>query len=97
MHNVFHNWSPLRILAALNGGLILLYLGLIAFVMSYAAMHVEYAQSLRETQAAVGTLEAKYLAQVSGITTTDYAALGYQKPLSQAFVPSTPTAAINIR
>lgn len=66
--------------------LALIYIGLIAVVMSYAALTVEFSQHVRNDEAAVADLEAQYLATVAAVTSTDYAAAGYAKPVAQAFV-----------
>ncbi len=68
--------------------LALAYLGMIATVMSYAALTVEYSQSVRSSEAAVAALESQYLARVAEITSTDYHSLGYAKPIAQTFVPT---------
>lgn len=68
------------------GILVVAYIGLIAVVMSYAALTVEFSQSVKNGEAAVAALEGQYLANVAHITGTDYAAEGYAKPTAQAFV-----------
>lgn len=73
---------------ALSAVIVLLvaYIGLIAVVMSYAALTVEFSQSVRDGESAVAALESEYLSRIAGITASDYSALGYQKPVSQEFV-----------
>lgn len=79
-------------LVPLCGGLVALlvvvYIGLIAVVMSYAALTVEFSQSVRNDEAEVAVLETRYLAAVAQVTSTDYVRAGYTKPLSQTFVPA---------
>lgn len=81
---------------ALGSVLVLLvaYIGLIAVVMSYAALTVEFSQSVRDDESAVAELESEYFARISRITSTDYAALGYQKPTSQLFVRAESATAL---
>lgn len=74
--------------------LVVAYIGLIAVVMSYAAMTVEFSQSVRNDEAAVATLESQYLAGVARITSTDYAAAGYAKPLAEVFVRAQSSTAL---
>lgn len=70
------------------------YIGLIAVVMSYAALTVESSQSVRNDEASVAELEGQYLAAVAEITTMDYAAAGYVVPLSKTFVRAKSTTAL---
>jgi len=97
MHNFFNRWSPAQLLIALNGGLVVCYIALIAFVMAYAALEVQFADSVRTDETALGTLETNYLNQLGSITNADYAAEGYSAPVAELFVPAAPEAAINIR
>ena len=80
------SFSPLSILATLVAILATTYVGLIALIMSYATLTVESSQSVKADEAAVAALEAEYLRLVSTLTTTDYAALGYEQPVAQTFV-----------
>ncbi len=81
-------YSPTSIAAGIVGMLVVVYLGMIATVMSYATLTVEFSQSVRSSEAAVATLESKYLARVAEITSTNYSSLGYAKPIAQTFVPT---------
>ena len=90
-------FSVRAFLIGTNATLVVLYLALIAFVMSYAALTVEFSQSVRNDEAAVGVLESQYLAKVSAVTNTDPTALGYAKPVVQVFVPALPEAAVSVR
>ena len=64
------------------------YIGLIATVMTYAALTVEFSQSVRNSETAVAALEKQYLSAMSHITKTDYAAAGYAAPSAKTFVPA---------
>ena len=79
-------YTPTHLAAGLVGALVLVYLALIAVVMSYAALTVEFSQSVRNDEARVATLEARYLDRVAEISTLDYVSAGYTKPLAQIFV-----------
>lgn len=87
-------FSPVRWAAILVAVLAIAYVGLIAMAMSYAAMTVEFAQSVRMDQAAIARLESDYLATLDGITDTDYAAEGYAKPAAPIYVPKAPATAL---
>lgn len=87
-------FSPVSLATALVALLAVSYIGLIAVVMSYAALTVEFSQSVKTDEAMVATLEAEYLSSVSTLTNTDYQALGYAKPSSIAYVPSAPATAL---
>ena len=87
-------FSPVKAAAILVAGLVICYIGLIAVVMSYAASTVAFSQEVRSDEAQVAQLEARYLAQVQTITSTDYTALGYAKPVSIAYVSRTQATAM---
>ena len=70
------------------------YIGLIAVVMSYAALTIEFSQSVRNDETTVGTLESQYLATVARITTTNYTDAGYAKPIAEVFVPTQSVTAL---
>lgn len=70
------------------------YIGLIAVVMSYATITVEFSQSMKNDEAAVAVLEAQYLSSVARIETLDYHALGYSAPVTKSFVPSASQTAM---
>ncbi|HVM59068.1 MAG TPA: hypothetical protein VMT80_01960 [Candidatus Paceibacterota bacterium] len=93
MHNRLR-FSPVRLGVALVAMLAICYVGLIATVMSYAAVTIDFAQSERTDEAAVSALEADYLNAVASVTGSDYAALGYAKPETEIFVPSAPATAL---
>lgn len=83
---------------ALSGGavtiLVLVYITLIAVVMSYAALTIEFSQSVRSDEAAVASLESAYLARVASTTSIDYALAGYAKPVAESYVPAAGATAL---
>jgi len=74
--------------------LTVVYIGLIAVVMNYAALMVEFSHSVRNDEAAVAALESRYLAAVAAITSTDYFAEGYVTPVEKRFVPAKSVTAL---
>jgi hypothetical protein len=70
------------------------YIALIAVVMSYAAITIEFSQSVRNDQAAVAALESQYLSAVALVSNTDVSALGYAKPVAQVYVPGVRVTAL---
>lgn len=70
------------------------YIGLIAVVMSSAALTMEFAQSVKNDEAVVAVLESQYLAAVAHLTGIDYVAAGYATPRSTLFVPATSVTAL---
>jgi len=74
--------------------LVVAYIGLIAIVMSYAALTVEFSQSVRNDEAEVAAFEEQYLAAIALITNTNYAEAGYTKPIAELFVPETSVTAM---
>lgn len=96
MHNSrFHlRYSLVSLCSGTVGVLAVVYIGLIAVVMSYAALTVEFSQSVRNDEAAVADLESRYLATIAHITTTDYALAGYTKPAVKEFVSTQSATAL---
>ena len=76
------------------GVLAVTYIGLIAVVMSYAALTIEFSQSVKNDEAAVAVLEGQYLSSVAQITNTNYLAEGYTAPVAQLFVPGESVTAL---
>ena len=70
------------------------YIGLIAAVMSYAALTIEFSQSVRNDEASIATLEGQYLAAVAQVTNTDYLAAGYVTPIVKTFVKAKSATAL---
>ncbi|HET9641313.1 MAG TPA: hypothetical protein VFP46_00480 [Candidatus Paceibacterota bacterium] len=87
-------FSPLSVAVTLVAILIVTYIGLIATVMSYAALTVEFSQSVRSDESVVAKLESAYLDKVARITAADYTALGYAKPAKETFVRSEGVTAL---
>jgi hypothetical protein len=80
------SFSLVSLVSSAIAVLLVAYIGLIAVVMSYAALTVEFSQSVRNDEAVVATLESSYFSGIAHITSMDYAAAGYAKPLTQVFV-----------
>ena len=74
--------------------LAVVYIGLIGVVMSYAALTVEFSQSVKADQASVAVLEGQYLSSVSRIQNMDYRTAGYAAPLAMTFVHSAVKTAL---
>ena len=74
--------------------LALVYVGLIAVVMSYAALTVEFSQSVLDDESAVAALESQYLTEVARVTSIDYLAAGYAVPTVKIFVPAASVTAL---
>ena len=87
-------FSILSLSYATVGTLLVLYIGLIAVVMSYATLTVEFSQSIKNDESAVAVLEAEYLAFVARTTAMDYLSAGYAKPLSKTFVRAKSVTAL---
>ncbi len=85
MHNtrthIAYLYSPAAIGVFVIGMLVLIYISLLAVVMNYAALTVEFSQSVRNEESMIAKLEWQYLAAVSGISKTDYINNGYALPL----------------
>lgn len=76
------------------GVLLVVYIGLIAVIMSYATLTVEFSQSVRNNEATVAVLERQYLANVAHITSINYATEGYTKPTIKTFVRAESSTAL---
>ncbi len=70
------------------------YVGLIAIVMSYAALTIGFSQSVKNDEATVATLESQYLGSIANIENLDYGAMGYAAPATKIFVPATSVTAL---
>ncbi|NNM83981.1 hypothetical protein HKL94_02080 [Candidatus Parcubacteria bacterium] len=90
----FPSLSPIALAGGTVGVLAVVYIGLIAAVMSYAALTVEFAQSVKNDEASVASLESQYLAAVASITTTNYVAEGYVVPSVETFVSAKSATAL---
>jgi hypothetical protein len=87
-------FSILSLSAGLVAVLAVAYIGLIATVMSYAALTVEFSQSVKNDEAAVAVLEGHYLDGVAQLQSLDYHAAGYVAPRATIFVPVTSMTAL---
>ncbi len=87
-------FSPVSLCFGTVAVLAVTYIGLIAVVMSYAVLTVEFSQSVRNDEATVATLESQYLTAVAQITDTNYVAAGYAKPIAKIFVPTQSATAL---
>ena len=96
MHNPFSHlsFSPLSLCFGAAATLALVYVGLIAVVMSYAVLTIEYAQSVKNDEAAVAQLESQYLSSVALVEGVDYRAAGHAKPAMKTFVPAASVTAL---
>jgi len=88
------SFSALSLCYGAVGVLLVAYIGLIAVVMSYATLTVEFSQSVKNDEATVAVLEGQYLAGVAHLINIDYAALGYAKPVAKAFVRAESVTAL---
>ncbi len=86
--------SPVPLCVGIVATLSVVYLALIAVVMTYAALTIGFAQSVRNDEATVATLETQYFSEIAAINATDYTAAGYTKPLAEVFVPSSRVTAL---
>jgi len=96
MHNS-HSAIPFSLTAlcsALVAVLAVVYIGFIAVVMNYAALTIEFSQSVRDDESVVATLEGQYLSVVSEITRIDYSLAGYALPVAKIFVPAESVTAL---
>jgi hypothetical protein len=80
--------SPLALCTGAVGVLLVVYIGLIAVVMSYASLTIEFSQFIKNDESGVAVLEAQYLSSIREITTIDYIADGYTTPLIKSYVPA---------
>jgi hypothetical protein len=87
-------FSILSLVTGAVGVLAVVYIGLIAMVMSYAALTVEFSQSVKNDEAALSVLESQYLSKVARIQALDYHTVGYAAPRAIRFVPATSVTAL---
>ncbi|MBI2025314.1 hypothetical protein HYT04_00800 [Candidatus Kaiserbacteria bacterium] len=86
--------SPISLCGGIVGILLVVYIVLIATVMSYAALTIEFSQSVKDDEAAVAALEGQYLAAVARTTATNYAEEGYALPIAKTFVRAKSATAL---
>ena len=96
MHSIRTHFpfSLVSVCTSVVGVLLVVYIGLIAMVMSYAAITVEFSQSVKNDEATLAVLEAQYLAGVARIQSMDYHASGYAAPIKKHFVPASSVTAL---
>lgn len=96
MYNILHrfSYSAISLCFGVVAVLAIAYIGLIALIMSYGALTVEFSQSVRNNQAEIAKLERQYLATMAHIMKTDYVAAGYAIPHSKVFVPTKSVTAL---
>lgn len=82
---------PLPIVLALVGTFLVTYIALIAVVMTYASLSIEFSQSVKSDESAVAILEAQYLDAVNQIAAINYGVTGYATPEKLTYV-ATPSA-----
>ena len=96
MHN-FRRYLPFSFMSLCSGTVAVLavaYIGLIAVVMNYAALTIEFSQSVKNDEASVAVLESQYLGGVANIESLDYHTLGYATPREKIFVPAASMTAL---
>jgi hypothetical protein len=79
-------FSALSLCLSAVAVLLVVYIGLIAVVMSYAASTVAFSQSVKNGSAVVAALESEYLTSIAHIAEMDYVTAGYAKPSTKIFV-----------
>lgn len=94
MRNFHPSFSLLSLCSGTVGVLAIVYIGLIAVVMSYATLTVEFSQSVKNDEASVATLEGDYLSNIATIQNIDYHTIGYTAPLAELFVPEKSMTAL---
>jgi 1-aminocyclopropane-1-carboxylate deaminase/D-cysteine desulfhydrase-like pyridoxal-dependent ACC family enzyme len=94
MRNSHFQFSIISICSGTVGVLAVMYIGLIAVVMSYAALTVEFSQSVKNDEASVAMLESQYLSNVASIEGLDYRTKGYVVPSTEIFVPASSMTAL---
>jgi hypothetical protein len=88
---------PFSLTSLASGTVIVLfvtYIALIAIIMSYAALTIEFSQSVKTDQASVAILEGQYLAALAQITSTNYVAEGYVVPSGELYVKAQSATAL---
>ncbi len=88
---------PFSLVSLTTGAVMVLaviYVGLIATVMSYATLTVGFSQSVKNDEAALAILEGQYLSSMARIESLDYSTEGYTRPLAKIFVPATGATAV---
>ncbi len=76
--------------------MLLVYIGLLAFVMSYGVVSMRSAQIVQDTRARISTLETSYLSKISEINYMQPQASGFERPIHVGYVVDT-LPAVSIR
>lgn len=76
--------------------MLLAYIGLLAFVMSYGVVSMRSAQIVQDTRARISTLETSYLNKISEINYMQPQTFGFEKPIHIGYVVDT-LPAVSIR
>jgi len=85
---IFHfPFSVMTVCSVTVAVLGVVYIGLIAVVMSYATLTVESSQLVKNGEAEVAILDSQYLSNISRIENLDYRSIGYALPSAKTFVP----------
>lgn len=87
-------FSPRSLAWSLVGALSVVYMGLIALIMSSAVLTIEFSHSIKNSESAIAALEARYLASVAEIAGADYRSVGYAIPSAAHFVEAENVAAL---
>ncbi|KND49698.1 MAG: hypothetical protein AB203_01270 [Parcubacteria bacterium C7867-008] len=80
---------PTRFIPVLTvsaGALVMVYLGLIVTTILFATWQTQALSSIRDAQAAIGTLETKYYASISTLDSTNPYSLGFVRPAHVQYV-----------
>lgn len=103
MRNLSHSISAVAefpfipTLSFIAGVLLVSYLAMLAFIMVYGTLQMQFAQRVRDTSAQVGVLESQYLSLVTQINKTDPSTLGFTKPVAIAYVTDTAQPTVSMR
>lgn len=84
-------------LSFIAGVLLVSYIALIATIMVYGTLQMQFAQRVRDTSAHVGVLESQYLSLITQINKTNPSTLGFTKPVSIAYVTNTTQPIVSMR
>ncbi len=87
-------FSPTAICFGTVAVLAVTYIGLIAVVMSYAALTIEFSQSVKNDKSTVAVLEEQYLSAIADMMDTNYVTAGYALPVVEIFVPAKSVTAL---
>jgi hypothetical protein len=80
---------PTRIIPVLSisaGAHVMLYLGLVVTTILFATWQTQALSSIRDSQAAIGLLEAKYYASIGTLDSTNPYSLGFVHPAHVQYV-----------